>query len=189
MNIELAVVFATLLGPFLAVYVTEQQRKKADVRNRKVHIFRTLMATRSARLTPAHIEALNLVEVEFDPTSRRERGVVDCWRLYLAHLNDHNYPQQSWAARAEDLLVDLLYSMSVSLDYSYDKSAIKNGTYYPKGYGDIEVESQETRRLWLEILRGQRQMPMIAEVFTKQKPFAEPAPQPKASEKATDDAG
>jgi len=45
MNIEardIAIVIATLVGPFLAVYVSEFQRKKSDVRNRKIHIFRTL---------------------------------------------------------------------------------------------------------------------------------------------------
>jgi hypothetical protein len=165
---DIAIVIATLLGPFLAVYVTEQQRKKADVRNRKIHIFRTLMATRSACLAASHIEALNLVEVEFDSSQRQERAVVDSWRMYLAHLNDSNYPVESWEARRSDLLLELLYSMSLALGYSYDKSQIKTGTYYPRGYGDAESDHLQTRKLWLEVLKGERALPMKA--FTSQPP-------------------
>ncbi len=175
---DIAIVIATLLGPFLAVYVTEQQRKKAEVRNRKVHIFRTLMATRSACLAGSHIEALNLVEVEFDSSRRQERAVVDSWRMYLAHLNDSNYPADSWEARRSDLLLELLYAMSLELGYSYDKSQIKTGTYYPRGYGEAENDHLQTRKLWLEVLKGERALPMKAEVYTNQQQPAPASPPP-----------
>ena len=161
---DLAIVFATLVGPYLAVYVTEQQRKKADSRNRKVHVFRNLMATRSAHLSNAHIEALNLVEIEFDLSVSKEREVVDSWRVYLSHLNDIHYPRDSWGARRADLLNDLLHSMSKALGYSYGKNEIKSGTYYPQGYLDADTENVQTRKLWLEILQGTRKLPMKVEV-------------------------
>lgn len=169
---DLVMIVAIFAGPFLAVYVTERQRKRADIRNRKIHIFRTLMATRSAPLVGAHVEALNLLEVEFDPSRSQERGVVDCWRLYLAHLNDRNYPLEAWVLRKSELLIDLLYTMSVSLGYSYDKSQIKTATYYPQGYGEVEQELTESRKLWLEILRGKKQLPITTESLQppKEKP-------------------
>jgi hypothetical protein len=105
---DIAIVIATLCGPFLAVYITERQRKKAEVKERKAKVFRSLMATRSANLVPAHIESLNLVEAEFDSGTKDERHVVDAWRLYLAHLNDRNYPKASWGSKREELLVELL---------------------------------------------------------------------------------
>lgn len=158
---DLVLIAALVIGPVLAVQITEILRKRQDARNRKVHIFRTLMATRSATLAPAHIEALNLVEIEFQAARRsQERRVVDCWKLYLAHLNDRNYPLESWAARKTDLLIDLLYEMSVSLGYSYDKSEIKSGTYYPAGWQEAENEQTEARKLWLAVLRGQRLLPI-----------------------------
>jgi hypothetical protein len=165
---DIAIVLATLTGPFLAVYVTERQRKSADVRNRKIHIFRNLMATRSAPLSQHHIEALNLVEVEFDHHSHPEKEVVDCWRLYLAHLNDRNYPREAWGARKVDLLMELLYSMATALGYSYSKSEIKSGTYYPEGWQNAESENAEIRKQWLSILKGESQLPMKAEVFITQ---------------------
>lgn len=165
---DIAIVFATLVGPFLAVYVTELQRKNSDSRNRKIHIFRNLMATRSATLVASHIEALNLVEVEFDSKNRLEREVVDAWRLYLAHLNDHQYPRESWDARRADLLIELLFSMSKALGYSYGKSEIRNGTYYPQGYVDVDTDNLMTRKLWLEVLQGHRQLPVKFDIPTQE---------------------
>ena len=173
-------VVALFFGPIVAVQLTEYLRKSEDAKKRKVHIFRTLMATRSANLIYAHIEALNLVEIEFHSSLAQERKVVDCWRLYLAHLNDHNYVKQSadaWAKRKNDLLIDLLYEMSIALGYSYDKSQIQNGAYYPQGYSNAENENAETRKLWLEVLRGQRQFPMKAEVYTNQPPPTQKPPE------------
>ena len=162
---DLAIVFATLTGPFLAVYVTEKQRHRADARNRKIHIFRTLMATRSANLALIHIEALNLVEIEFHSSKRHEQVVVDCYRLYLAHLCDQVYPRESWGFRRHDLLIDLLYAMSQSLGYSFEKSQIKVNAYYPYHFVDEDSDKYEIRKLFLEVLRGNRAFPMCANVY------------------------
>ena len=173
MNIEtrdVAIVLATLIGPFLAVLVAEERRRWIDSRTRKVHIFRTLMATRSATLAANHIEALNLVEVEFHSSRSREREVVEAWRLYRAHLYDHAYPRETWESRRADLMVDFLHSMAVALGYSYDKATIKQGAYYPVGYGDAEKDNLDIRKMWLQVLRGERQLPMKAEVYTNQPP-------------------
>jgi hypothetical protein len=167
---DIAIVLATLAGPFLAVYVTERQRKRSDARNRKIHIFRTLMATRSAPLAQLHIESLNLVEVEFDRDKSLEKEVVDNWRLYLAHLNDKSYPQDAWGPRKVELLIELLHAMAKALGYSYSKAEIKGGTYYPAGWMNTENENAEIRTLWLSILRGNAQLPMKAEVYTNQSP-------------------
>lgn len=153
-------IIAVLIGPVVAVQITEYLRRKNDNRNRKVHVFRTLMATRSATLAPQHIEALNLVEIEFFSIRKQDRKVVDAWKLYLAHLNDIHYPKNNWQARRADLLMELLYEMSIALDYGYDKAHIKSGTYYPSGYEDNEVDHLEMRKLLLEVLRGKRGLPV-----------------------------
>jgi hypothetical protein len=168
---DVLTILAIIAGPILAVQITEYLRKSGEATKRKIHIFRTLMATRSVPLSAAHIESLNLVEIEFRSSRHQERRVVDCWRLYLAHLNDRNYPQEAWAARKGDLLIDLLYEMSGVLGFSYDKSQIKSGTYYPSGWQEAELEQIEARKLWLDVLRGQRTLPM--QVFP---PPASPAP-------------
>jgi hypothetical protein len=155
---DIVMIITLLSGPTLAVRISEKLRDSAETRRRRIHIFRTLMATRSASLSPAHIEALNLVEIEFYSRQSQDRKVVDCWRLYLVHLNDRNYPRESWAARKDDLLFDLLHEMSLSLRFSYDKSQIKSGTYYPIGWQEAEAEQIETRKLWLQILQGKKEL-------------------------------
>lgn len=161
---DIVVILAIISGPIAAVTITEYLRKRQDERGRKIHIFRTLMATRSAPLAGSHVEALNLIEVEFQSSRRKEKVVLDCWRLYVTHLNDRNYPPDFWPTKKNELLIDLLYAISVFLGYSYDKADIKNYAYYPTGYGDAEADNLETRKLWLEILRGQKPLPVSATV-------------------------
>jgi len=167
---DLVMIIALVVGPIAAVQITEYLRKSDDARKRKVHIFRTLMATRSSNLLYAHIEALNQVELEFDPAKPQEKKIIDYWRIYIAHLNNKNYPRDSWDARRHELLIDLLFEISVLLGYPHDKSQIQSGAYYPQGYVDTENENAETRKLWLEVLKGLRQLPMKAEVSTNQPP-------------------
>ena len=71
-------------------------------------------------------------------------------------MNDHAYPRESWGARKTDLLHELLFDMGSSLGYSFDRSHIKAGTYYPNGYEDADRDQFESRKLWLEVARGKR---------------------------------
>ena len=155
---DIIMIIAIFLGPIIAVQITEYLRHKKDSRDRKVHIFRTLMATRSAQLAPMHIEALNLVELEFPSSPRSAKRVVDAGRLYVAHLGDHLYPKEAWGPRKDELLVDLLYEMSTALGYNFDKVQIKAGSYYPSGYQETENDNFQIRKLWLEILKGNKQL-------------------------------
>jgi len=162
---DIIMIVAISTGPIIAVQIAEYLRNQKDSRDRKVHIFRTLMATRSATLAPMHIEALNLVDLEFHSKKHQERRVLDAGRLYIDHLRDHLYPKEAWPARKAELLVDLLYEMSVVLGYNFDKVQIKAGSYYPSGYEETENDNLQIRKLWLEILKGNKKLPMIAEVY------------------------
>ncbi len=162
---DIIMMIAIVIGPIIAVQITEYLRHKKDSRDRKVHIFRTLMATRSATLAPEHIQALNLVDLEFHSSDTQDKRVLDAGRLYMDHLNDHAYPKETWQTRRVELLVELLYEMSTTLGYHFDKVQIKAGSYYPSGYSDIENEQQQIRKLLLDILKGDKKLPMIAEVY------------------------
>jgi hypothetical protein len=158
-------IVAVFVGPIVAVQLTEYLRNRQEIHKRRVHIFRTLMATRRSNLAVAHIEALNLLELEFHSSDPQDKKVVDGWKMYLAHLCDPNYqPKDGWEQRRQELLVDLLYEISLAIGYSFDKSGIKTGAYAPQAYIDFESENTETRKLWLEVLRGQRELPMRASV-------------------------
>ena len=186
---DIAIVIATFVGPFGAVYVTERQRKKADARNRKVHIFRTLMATRAAFLATAHIEALNLIELEFAGGNKKDQSVVDRWALYNSHLNDVGYSPDHWPARRKELMVDLLYAMSQALGYPHRKSDINTEAYYPKGYAEADQQLILTRKLLLEVLEGKRPLPMRAEVYAGRTESGNVAPSPEQPPKVEPELG
>jgi len=73
---DLAIVFAALLSPLIAVQVTEWIRRSQEARKRKLHVFRTLMSTRAASLAPTHVEALNLIDIEFQTSVVSEKKVL-----------------------------------------------------------------------------------------------------------------
>lgn len=182
---DIIMIVAVFAGPIIAVQITEYLRRVKDSRDRKVHIFRTLMATRSAQLAPMHVEALNLIDLEFHSPKRQDKRVLDAGRLYVDHLKDHEYPKEAWPARKGDLLVELLYEMSESLGYGFDKVQIKAGSYYPRGYDTVEFENDEIRKNWLNIVKGNQQLHMRAEIFPSPT-FNPPAKQDESENKATE---
>lgn len=166
---DIIMIFAVLVAPAVAVQISVFLGERSETRKKKLWIFRALMATRNASLDSRHIEALNLVEVDFDVNIPKEREVIDRWRLYFDHLNSiDKFPIETWASKKAELLVDLLFSMAVSLGYKYDRSLIKGGTYYPKGHSEADQEFREIRKLFLEVLQGNRAIPMNAYVVGMQ---------------------
>jgi hypothetical protein len=162
---DVIMILAVFVGPIAAILVGEKLRKKQEREQRRLKIFKTLMATRNAQVSPNHIEALNMVDTEFDTNDKQDKKIVDCWKLYLAHLgNLHTYQsgKSAWGTRKIELLFDLLYEMSHALGYNFDRSHITLGAYYPQVYVDAEMDSVEIRKLLLEILKHQRTFPISA---------------------------
>jgi hypothetical protein len=81
---ELAIVFATLLGPVLAVQAQKWIERAREKTQRKIAIFRTLMATRATFLSPAHVEALNAIPIEFYGNKKNHRPVERISRLSIS---------------------------------------------------------------------------------------------------------
>jgi hypothetical protein len=80
---EIAIMFATVMGPILAVQAQKIIERHREKRHRQIWIFRTLMATRAAALSAGHVEALNAVPIEF----YRTKKIVDSWKEYLDYLS------------------------------------------------------------------------------------------------------
>ena len=51
---DIAIVFATLFGPILAVQAQKWLERNREIKQRRAWIFRTLMATRATTLSPVH---------------------------------------------------------------------------------------------------------------------------------------
>lgn len=154
------VILATLLSPVIAVQVTELINRRRQTRDEQLRVFRVLMATRASTLDVSHVQALNSIDVIFNGKSAKQEAVRRQWRQYLDHLNDKNYPREHWETKRKELLVDLLDTMGRHLGFNFDKTHIKNQSYYPQGYGDLEEQNAAVRRSLLEILSGNRSLPM-----------------------------
>ncbi len=151
--IGLSTVFATLIGPVLAVQAQKFLENRRGLRNQKMHIFSTLMATRAARISPNHVQALNMIDLAFNGGSRSRRrsetDVLDAWRDYLDHLNSPGADNERWHDRQGELFIALLSSMAHDLGLRYDRVLLRNGAYLPQGHSDQEEDQHRARKLLL----------------------------------------
>jgi hypothetical protein len=71
------IIVATLVGPIVAVQVTRHLDKQKETRDRKLIIFKTLMATRQYNLSMEHVQSLNSIDLEFSSKKKSEKDVID----------------------------------------------------------------------------------------------------------------
>jgi len=149
-------IIAVLAGPIVAVQLTRYLDDNKDKRERKAHIFKTLMATRSYNVSWDHVSALNRIDLEFDKSKRLEKNVIEAWKSYLDWLgNNNSLPPEQWGPKRIDLFVELLHAMATVLGYDFDKTHIKNSSYSPVAHGNLENEQQIIRTGIIKILNGQ----------------------------------
>lgn len=96
---DVAIVVATLLGPVLAIQAQKILERSRDRKERRMVIFRTLMATRASVLSPAHVEALNAIPIEFYGNTGKLKEINEAWKLYLDHLGPTNVVGDVWNQR------------------------------------------------------------------------------------------
>jgi hypothetical protein len=151
---------AIILGPLLAFFVQSRRDKKNErERSRKV-IFGQLLLTLRAPMAPKHVDALNSIPLEFYSDSE----VMEAWRLYSSHLNDAAAVRANnarWVERKFELLVDLTAKMATAVGYKHiDRATLRDNVYVPQGYQDIETQTQQMRAALLQVLNGQRPVPV-----------------------------
>ena len=153
----LAIVFATLTGPILAVLVTRWIDNRRAERDRRLDVFRALMRTRKAALQPDHVNALNLVEIEF----HKVQPVLVAYRQLMRHFNNVPTPvNEAWMANHRSLLTRLLSEMANLLGYKIEQLDVFEGGYYPLGWGQVEEQQVAMRLGLLELLAGKRTLPV-----------------------------
>ncbi len=153
-------ILAVLLSPVVAVQLTRYLDIRREKRERKLQIFKTLMATRAYNISWSHVEALNRIDLEFDKEVPEEKEVIDAWKEYLDLLGATGMPQDQWSTRRIDLLVELLHKMARVLDYDFDKTHIKNSSYSPRAHGEAEDAERALRQGLIELLQGKKHIPM-----------------------------
>ncbi|HVA98357.1 MAG TPA: DUF6680 family protein [Bacteroidia bacterium] len=159
---EILTIVAIILGPILAVQIDKYIYIRRDNKNRKLWIFKTLMATRGAILSAAHVEALNRIDLEFS-NGKKYYKVITSWKEYFDNLCQKQGTEEQiiiWSTKNEELLANLLFEMGQSLGYSFDKVLIKRNIYSPIGHGKIEKENELIRQNFLNILQGEKTFPV-----------------------------
>jgi hypothetical protein len=169
-------ILAVLIGPIVAVQLTRYLDNKKEVRERKLQVFKTLMATRAYTISWDHVVALNRIDLEFDKNSKKEKAVIEAWKEYLDLLGNKEISAEQWAIKRIDLLVELLHKMAQVLDYDFDKTHIKNSSYSPVAHGDIEEQQRALRKGLIELLDGKRAVPMFVTNLPTPAPVRETLP-------------
>ncbi len=159
---EILTLIAIILGPIIAVQLQKYLDRNREIQNRKLNIFKMLMASRGATLSATHVEALNRIDLEFSG-DKKYKKVIDAWKEYFDNLCikvDTNENLSIWSARNEELLANLLFEMGQSLGYNFDKVLIKRNIYSPIGRERIEREKELIRKGMLDILNHETAIPM-----------------------------
>lgn len=169
---------AIITGPVLAVLAATFLDRRRQTRERQLQLFRMLMSTRRTRLSTDHVAALNLIEVEFHGVKK----VIEPYKKLLDHLSkrhplapeeversDFSTEQnrqrtESYWKRIDneriDLLANLLKEMSSHLRFNIDQLDIYRGGYNPEAMGQLELEQNIIRRLFVEIYYGRHAIPV-----------------------------
>lgn len=173
-------VFSTLAGPVLAVQAQKWIERASERKKRKDWIFQTLMATRSARLAPEHVRALNMIELAFyGPQALRnrkqsegDRQVIAAWREYLDHFSSiaataSTDAIRAWNLTGDELFINLLEKMGTSLRYDFDRVQLKKGWYSPVAHGKLEADQEAIRLGVADLLAGKTSLKMDVVAFPR----------------------
>ncbi len=181
---EWLTIIAIVVGPFLGIWAHGKLEDRKRVCERKLDIFKTLMATRATPLAREHVESLNRIDIEF--TGRKEKKVREAWAVLLDHYGQGPTPpikplpgqpqaehdsyardfqkftsaQERWGERVIELRAALLREMGVIFKYEFDEVKIKKAIYYPKLHGDVETEQLALLAAANDVLLGNRYLAM-----------------------------
>lgn len=162
---------AVILGPILAVRSQKIIESIREKRKRRIDLFRILMSTRAEPLNRNHVQALNMIDIEFYGKmipfirtryqTRAEQAVTHAWKIYNSHLNklaDYQSPD-GWM-RTQELLSDLLYELSSALGYDFDKVQLQRDCYRPIAYQQHENIQKNILLNVDSILSGNKAIPI-----------------------------
>jgi hypothetical protein len=154
---NIVTVIVVFVSPIIAIQVQVYLDRKREIKKRKLGIFKTLMGTRMSRLSVNHVDALNMIDLEFDGKDKNESKVIEAWNKYRTHLFRDNRgldeeKMKAWQEEGLDLFVVLLDKMAKCLDYDFDSNELKRNAYAPIAYEDEEKNQRLLREGMLQIL-------------------------------------
>ena len=140
-----------------------------------------MMSTRGTRLSPDHVNALNMIDMCFSEKNKKERAILRAWRKLLDQYlkypkledfdDDNRYmiALQAATGKAEDYFIDLLSEMSSVLGYEFETIHLRNGCYVPMGHAEVEQEQRLLRKALIELAAGRLPLSMNVTSLPEQK--------------------
>jgi hypothetical protein len=176
-----AIVAATGLGPVLAVGLTlaftywreteaVKTKNEAKIYDRRLNVFRTLMSTRRAVISPEHVSAINLVEVDF----YKCKEVEAAWKSYKEQLDKNEKPEDDlWRRERDKRLSKLLYEIAIVLGFDIPAIEIFEGGYAPGGWAFRDGRYIGMLEFINDLSEGKKHIPVGLQEGTQQKPEIE----------------
>lgn len=155
-------ILAILIAPWAALFIQERLAKNKEVRKSKLVIFKTLMATRHSPLSLEHIQALNMIDIEFYG-NKKYKDVRRAWRNYLdvrSNSQKTEIQQELFNRECENTLTTLLVSMGEVLGYEFDESHMRQSVYKPQGHVTEEQYQMLMRENLVKLFAGELALPM-----------------------------
>jgi hypothetical protein len=171
-----AIAAATLIGPIAAVLITRWNDKRAQDRQRRMHVYRTLMATRRVNVSQDHVGAINLVEVEFHGV----KPVIEAWTAYITHLSTPTPGGTAqaqilaWNDRRAELLSMLLVRIAANLRIAKGEIEILHGGYAPQHWATQEARIAQIQEYAVRLSEGRAVLPVSTQAPPSTNPFPPP---------------
>ena len=163
-TLNILTIVAIVSGPIIALQIQRKLDRERDALSRKLWVFKTLMSFRGTALSPSFVQALNLIDVEFNGGDEKEKAVRNAWKVLLDHYWDLGKAKDpnsdALTEKSIQLKAKLLMAMGLCLGYDFDEVLVKKGSYYPTGLGDVEMEQHAIRRGVLNVLSGKGRIPV-----------------------------
>lgn len=158
---EILTLIAIVGGPIAAVVITRMMDNRTARYSRRYSIFGDLIRTRSAKLSPEHVSALNLVEIEFSQSAK----VKAAWDRYMENLSSETPNDQSafnnFILRRDQLFIKLVQEIANDIGYkNVDMTDMMTANYYPRGWQTAEEEQRQLRQLLIGVLSGAKPIPV-----------------------------
>jgi hypothetical protein len=159
--ILIATIIAIIVGPIAAVRITVRSEERREKLRRKYQTFYALMRTRRVTLSAEHVSALNTIQTEFHDDLR----VIEAYKKYIENLSSPGPILNDPAGRRfmevrNDIFNEMMFEIGRSLGFNFDKRDLAKYSYTPQGWVDTEAEQNAVRKLALELLLGQRGLPV-----------------------------
>jgi len=156
---DVAIVFATLIGPILAIQAQKWLEASRAIKERQRWIFRTLMATRAERLSAQHVQALNAISIEFYGNSKQLKEINEKWKIYFSHFLVPT-STEGWQTKFNDLFINLLHEIAKYLGYEFSRVALEKEFYAPNAHNTQQTEQELIRKGLAELFSGKFSIPM-----------------------------